>query len=141
MAAQLDWDRYDDLQAHIRYLESEARRGFLPSCVTHSYCEECPLGARCPVASDNDFISLLEHFSTLYAAAEQLKERRLVAVSRVLQKHKLPMHWELVARIIDEEEPELFPSHRSVLGILVRNPSLFTEDSPGSYFLGTPPVA
>ena len=138
MAGQPGWDQYDDLQAHVRYLEVLAHQGILPVCATEGHCEECPLGAVCPVASDIDFMALLHYYSSLHAAAEQLRERRLHAVIRVLRRHKLPMHWELLARILEEEEPKLFPSHRSVLGVLARNPDRFSEDSPGSYFLEPP---
>ena len=139
LAGQPDWNRYDDIQAHVRYLEVQAHQGILPACAAEGYCEECPLDAVCPVASDSDFIALLRYYRSLHADAEQFKERRLHAVSRVLRRHQLPMHWELVARILEEEEPNLFPSHRSVLGILVHNPNRFSEDSPGSYFLGHHP--
>ena len=92
----------------------------------------------CPLASDGDFIALLHYYTSLHTAAEKLKQRRLHAIIRILERHRLPMHWELVARIVDDENPELFPSNRSVLGILAHNPDRFSEDSPGSYFLGPP---
>ena len=141
MANQLDWVLYyDDVQAHVRYLEVQARKGSLPTCATEERCEDCPLGGQCPVSADNDFIALLLYYSSLHTVTENLRDRRLHAVVRVLRRHKLPMHWELVAQIVDKEEPQLFPSDKSVLGILTRNPDRFSEDSPGSYFLEPPPT-
>ena len=50
------------------------------------------------------------------------------------------MHWQLLARIVEEENPGLFPSHASIRGILASNPDQFSEDSPGSYFLDYQPL-
>ena len=136
LAERSDGDQYDDLQAQVRFLEVQARQGILPACATGSHCDECPFSPVCPIAPDRDFMALLHYYSSLHAVDEQLKQRRLNAVIRILKRHRLPMHWELVAGIVEEEEPKLFPSHRSVLGILTRNPDRFSEDSSGSYFLG-----
>ena len=135
MAEQPEWDHYDDLQALVRYLEVQARQGILPACATEGHCEECPLGTECPAAYDSDFMSLLRYYRSLYSASERLRERRINAVVQVLQRHKLPMHWELVAQIVEDQEPKLFPSHWSVRSVLTRNPDQFSEDSSGSYFL------
>ena len=135
MAEQPEWDQFDDLQALFRYLERQARQGILPACAAEGYCEECPLGTECPVAYDSDSMSLLRYYQSQYAASERIKEKRINAVVQVLQRHKLPMHWELLVQIVEEKEPGLFPSRWSVRSVLTRNPDQFSEDSSGSYFL------
>ncbi len=143
------WDIYDELWPHIRHLEHEAGEGRLPRCAFEGRCEDCPVasGKTCPISTDNDFISLLLYYSATDSGLSQLtaqssqswtqtvREQRLNLIARVLQRNKLAMHWELVAKIVKEEEPVLFPSPRSVLATLRGNPERFSMESPGSYFL------
>lgn len=139
--SQYDWLQYDDdvLQAQIRFLEGEARRGVLPECAVGGECYDCPLISDriCELALDADFMSLLSYYNSIYMAAKQLQQRRVNAVAKVLQRHRLAMHWELVAKILKEEEPGLFSTDRAVLNILARNPHRFSQDTVGSYFLGS----
>ena len=128
---------YEDVQAHVRFLSAEAYRGNLSGCPSGEQCEDCPWASlvACAIASDTEFMALLHVYASEHAAAEQLRERRVNALVKILQRHKLAMHWEFVARIAIEAESDLFPSDRSVLGILVHHPERFSEDSAGSYIL------
>ena len=133
-----DWMPYDDvMQAHLRFLEGEAHRGVLPECAMGGQCYDCSLMSEfaCELALDADFMALLTYYSSIHLATERLNRKRVNAVANVLKRHKLAMHWELVARIVKEEEPDLFSTDRSVLSILVRNPQRFFKDTQGSYFL------
>ena len=133
-----DWMPYDEvLWAHMRFLEGQARRGILPECAMGGQCYDCPLESEieCGVVLDADFLALLGYYCSIHLANEQLNQNRVNAVSSVLKRHKLAMHWELVARIVKEEEPDLFSTDRSVLSVLVKNPQRFFKDTQGSYFL------
>ena len=149
LADDPDWELYYDLRGRIRYLEREAGEGRLPECAVEGQCEDCFVASTttCPISTDNDFISLLTYYSTggsLFGQpavrtqqswAGPIRVKRLRTLIRVLQRHKIPMHWELVAKIVKEEEPALFPSPRSVLGTLISSPDRFSPGPPGSYFL------
>ncbi len=78
---------------------------------------------------------MLEYYSSRHAAAEQLRERRMDAVARILRRHKIAMHWELLAAIVISGEDGLFLSERAVLATLAHNPDWFLEESPGCYRL------
>lgn len=138
MRAQPDWNQADDgVQVHARFLLAQARHGVLPECAIGGICEDCPLVslATCPLAFDVDFMALLDHYNEEYADYERLKERRLRALTRVLRRHKLAMHGELIARIVNEAEPGLFPNDKSVLATLAHHPEFFFEETPGAYCL------
>ena len=85
------------------------------------------------MASDNDFIALLEYYQSRNVAAQEVRVRRTQVVADILQRHKVAMHWQLVAKIAIESEPILFPSPRAVQFILASDSHLFAEETPGCY--------
>ena len=84
---------------------------------------------------DNDFISLLEYYQSRNVAAEEVRVRRKQVVADILQRHKVAMHWQLVAKIAIESEPTLFPSPRAVQFILASDSHWFAEEDSGLLLL------
>ena len=128
---------YEELQAHSQALVAQAYGGNLPECSRGCLCEDCPILSHlgCPIAGDTDFIALLEYYSSRHEAISKLREKRIDVIAEILRRHKLAMHWELLARIAMAEDSTLFPNDRSVLGILSHNPEMFREESSESFSL------
>ena len=130
---------HDEVHAYAQTLLSQAYNGILPECSRGGLCQDCPVlnTLGCPIAADTDFMALLEYYSSRFEAVAELRERRIDLVAEILRRHKLAMHWELIAKIAMEENPAVFTSQRSVLGILAQNPQLFRDESFGSYSLAS----
>lgn len=63
------------------------------------------------------------------------RELRLDALARILRGHGLPMHWEFVAQIADDEVPELIESPNVVRTLMFFNPAIFHHIGDGVFEL------
>ncbi len=113
--------------------------GWLPECVRTEgdRCWDCPLEdpAACPIRGDPDYFDYLRWLRSRYVARERLRVRRIGALRSILVRHKLPLHWQMVAKIAEGEFPKLFDSPESVKQWLVLNPAVFEPEQEGIFGL------
>jgi hypothetical protein len=103
--------------------------GHLPDCVVHEgfRCWDCPFGdwRTCPVLGDPDFRSYLRWQHEREVLYRRRRGRRIQILTSILNKHKLSLHWELVAKIAMDEAPNLFDSPQAVRQLLCLNQRIF----------------
>lgn len=113
--------------------------GGLPDCVRieGARCLDCPFGdwRRCPILLDPDVRSYLQWQGERTIEYYRDRERKLTALRGVFRNHKIPLHWEIVARIVQEEDPSLFESPRSIRNLLFLNQDIFHHDGDGVFEL------
>jgi hypothetical protein len=69
------------------------------------------------------------------ASYRALHARKVETLRDILHRHKLPLHWEVMSRIAQEEAPGLFPSPASVERVLVFNHAIFRNLGDGLFEL------
>ena len=65
----------------------------------------------------------------------RLRALRLDRLRAALQKHGLPLHWEVLAEMVLLPEPDLFASQRGVLKFLQWHPGEFEAIGEGVFRL------
>ena len=109
--------------------------GGLPDCVLTEgvKCLDCPFGdpGACPVLQDPDVRSYLRWQGERTIEYYRDREKKIEALKRVFRNHRLPLHWEIVARIVQGESPDLFDSPKSVRSVLFLNQDIFQHTGGG----------
>ena len=113
--------------------------GVLPPCVlSNDYdCYDCiAMGLQgCPVRSDAGYQSYLLYLRDLFVKNGKRRAAQIKVLQVVLKRHKLPLHWAYIALLAMKDTPNLFPSERSVRGVLYFNPGAFTMIREGVFIL------
>lgn len=113
--------------------------GWVPDCIlneTHD-CYGCPFEdvQSCPVTMDEDYCSYLLWLRDRYLEYEWLRQKRVRVLKEILRRHKLPLHWEVLAALAFRAAPDLFDSANSVRGLVHFNPDIFYMESDGVFGL------
>lgn len=113
--------------------------GWLPSCIgSKEYdCYDCPLDnvGTCPVRSDDDYCSYLLWLHDRYVSQERQRRQRIKILKNILKKHRLPLHWEVLAALAFREAPKLFESAHSIRGLVYNNSDVFVMKEDGVFGL------
>ena len=127
-----DWSGSID---HVIYQEG----GGLPDCVVDegTRCLVCPFGDwhTCPVLGDPDVRSYLRWRGERTIEYYREREQKIKRLLRILRIHKLPLHWEIIARIAQDETPDLFDSPNTVRSLLFFNQDVFQHNGGGVFEL------
>lgn len=108
----------------------------LPACTGEGEpCPDCRHGTwrRCPIFSDPAYRDFLRATADRVRYQVTQRELRVEALASVLERHAVPLHWEIIARIVREQHPYLFPNNTEVLTLLNRDSAHFAETSDGVY--------
>ena len=115
--------------------------GELPPCITNrdGHCADCMYSdlESCPVLRDPDALSYLRWLYERAEFARQIRARRIEILRDILTRHKLPLHWEVIAKVALEEAPALFESANSVRNTLFLNQPIFRHQGEGIFELET----
>ena len=133
-----EWHYSDDWGGSIERVIYREGVG-LPDCVVDegTRCIDCPFGdpRTCPLLQDPDLRSYLSFRGERALEYYQDREEKIAALRRVFRKHRLPLHWEIVARIARDEAPDLFSSPDSVRSLLFFNRDFFRHKGGGVFEL------
>ncbi len=113
----------------------------LPPCITHrdDHCPDCMYGdlESCPVLRDPDALAYLRWLYERAGFSRQIRARRIEILRDILTRHKLPLHWEVIAKVALEEAPAFFESANSVRNTLFLNQPIFRHQGEGIFGLET----
>jgi hypothetical protein len=91
----------------------------------------------CPVLRDPDALAYLRWLYERAEFSRQIRARRIEVLADILTRHKLPLHWEVIAKVALEEAPTLFESADSVRSTLFLNRPVFRQQEGGVFELET----
>lgn len=115
------------------------REGGLPDCVLTEglKCLDCPFGDpdACPVLQDPDVRSYLRWQGERTIEYCREREEKIKRLRGIFRNHKLPLHWEIIARIAQDETPDLFDSPNTVRSLLFFNQDTFQHNGGGVFEL------
>jgi len=134
-----NWDAEPEVTG-LRQLQRLAlTTGRLPNCMlSDAYdCYDCPVegASRCPVRAEADHRSYLLSLRDRYLAYKRKRVKQIKVLKTILKRHKLPLHWENLAKLALQEAPDLFDSGHSVRGLLYFNPEIFRMEAEGVFGL------
>ena len=111
----------------------------LPECVRSegSECFDCQFGdsTTCPLLAEPDMRSYYAYLAENQDRYLEKRQKKVEALRRVYENWAVPLHWEIAARIVMEEEPNLFPSQDSVRGLIFSNEVTFSHLGGGVFEL------
>src|SRR5438552_2900166 len=119
--------------------------GVEPNCMaSHRFssegCAVCEDGAlTCPCSVDPDYCSYLrERWQYRWLIAEKRRkqgEKIADAIRTVLSEMGLPLHWQVISRMVVSRFPTVTTSENSVYSVLCLRKDLFATVDPGVYDL------
>lgn len=140
------FENFGDYELASRLKNIEQRvltSGWLPCCLLTEEleCDDCPLTdcVPCPVNGDGDYRSYLLWLHDHHVAYQRVRQKRIEVLKTILEKHRLPLHWEVLAELAIRMVPGLFDSPQSVKGLLFSNPDIFRMESDGVFDLVAQP--
>ena len=135
-------ENLDDQGRGGKYTHTERRvltSGWLPDCMSSDKydCYGCPLDdfKGCPIDQDGDYRSYLQWLQERYVRYEHIRQQRIKVLKSILKRHKLPLHWEVLAELALRIAPEVFDSQQSVKGLVYFNTDTFFMESEGVFGL------
>jgi hypothetical protein len=81
--------------------------------------------ANCPILQDPEAAEYLKWVYERGAVYRSLREQRIARLEEILQRHGLPLHWEVIARIASSEAPAIFDSPNITRQLLFSNDTIF----------------
>jgi hypothetical protein len=116
-------------------------QGDIPPCIASRIyqCSDCIFGdiGSCPVVLDPDSLAYLRWLYERAGVSRQIRAKRIEILRDILRRHRLPLHWEVIAKVALEEAPALFESVNSVRNTLFLNQSIFSHQGEGVFGLHT----
>lgn len=98
------------------------------------WCVVCPYGSEswCPILADESYRSYLlirrQAFHQQQSEAEAFRSRLL----DILRRHRLPLHYDVLHRILARQVEGVLPSPRAIYAVLARDPNVEAVE-PGVY--------
>ena len=118
-------------------IEQTIYHGGLPDCVLRegTRCWDCRFGdyRDCPVLADPDVRSYLRWRAETTAEYYKDRAKKIAALETILLRHRLPLHWEVMAKIALDEFPELYESNNVVRMLLFFNADRFEHIGDGTF--------
>ena len=111
----------------------------LPACLYSDLagpkCPECPYWEKstCPLAGDADWRSFIKWGVQRRHEAQRRAEARIQVLLDILATYGAPLHWEVLAAMVQAARPDLFTTPRAVRVLLARHPAHFAAFGGGVY--------
>lgn len=111
----------------------------LPPCLYSDLagpkCPECPYWEKstCALAGDADWRSFITWSVQRRHEAQRRAEARIQVLIEILATHGTPLHWEVLAAMVQAARPDLFSTTREVRVLLARHPARFAALGGGVY--------
>ena len=98
------------------------------------WCSVCAYGSQywCPVIGDESFRSYLLMRTHGYHQQQAEAESLRGELVEILRRHRLPLHYDVVHRILSSQMEGTPPSPRAIYAVLARDPNVEAVE-PGVY--------